>query len=98
MVKQRITNADGDMKVYTQFHDNPSNSCWDTSHKTTNTYPIVANKTEDHKSLRFIMLKPGMSVESGNSCSRCKDISQNCRNVELLVVIHKKSGGDLDSS
>lgn len=100
VMRQRITNADGDMKVYTQFHGNPSNSCWDTSLKTTNAYLLVENKTEDHKSHRVhhVETRNVCGKCCVNPCSRCKDISKNCRNADLLVELRKKSGGDSDSS
>ncbi len=43
---------DGGMNVWTKFHDNPSNSCWDISLKTTNVHLLGAlqEKSDDHQS------------------------------------------------
>ncbi len=51
ITKEVIIHSEENMNVFTKFHDNQSNCCWDISVKTTNVNLTTARgKSEDHQS------------------------------------------------
>ncbi len=71
-----------DMNVFTEFHGNPPNSCWDTSLKTITFNVMVAQEKNQEINVKVIRIH---CLGTTNICtklysnpsSRCWDISQD---------------------